>query len=209
MIRAYDEIYIDDAMHTLAEMFDYAATAEEADALFERFITSGVATQFERGNPHYLNMPPNALYYEVMGQYPQKVFWDAEKSRQYWCGFVLAYYQWYMGLRFEFIGKRFPPSRIIALYHPLHEVSLKDFIDIANNVVLQKETNLAKFRKTAKLSQRSLSQSSDVPLRSIQLYEQRRLDINYAPVNKLVRISKVLGCHIEDLMEPQIDWRSV
>lgn len=38
-------------------------------------------------------------------------------------------------------------------------------------------------------------------MRSIQLYEQRQLDINMAPAIKLFEIAKVLGCNIEDLLE--------
>ena len=36
---------------------------------------------------------------------------------------------------------------------------------------------------------------------SIQMYEQRNKDINKASVESLYRISKVLGCTIEDLLE--------
>ena len=202
MIRAYSEIYVDDAMHTLAELFDYVVGADALDALAERFVMSGVAAQFERGNPRYINMPSHALFYEIMREYPMPRRYGLEKSSEYWCGFVLAYYQWYSGLRFEQILRRLAASEILRMYHPLHEASLSKFVDVANGIVLREDTNLARLRKTAKLSQRQLAEYSDVSLRSIQLYEQRRLDINTAAASKLSRISKVLGCYIEDLLEP-------
>ena len=72
---------------------------------------------------------------------------------------------------------------------------------LSNEIVFGPETNLAKFRKNAGLSQRKLAEYSNVSLRSIQLYEQRQLDINSAEAIKLYQISKVLGCNMEDLLE--------
>jgi transcriptional regulator with XRE-family HTH domain len=87
------------------------------------------------------------------------------------------------------------------MYHPLHEADIQKFVDVANSIVFQKETNLARYRKNADMSQMQLSRYSQVSLRSIQLYEQRQLNINTAPANKLLRLSRVLGCSIEDLLE--------
>lgn len=202
MIRAYNEIYLDDAMQTLAEMFSYVSNAEQADELFQHFVMSGVAYQFGRGNPRYINMPPQVIFDEVAGNKMQRMQpYSYGKSPEYWCGFVLAYYQWYIGLSFEQIGRRLPPSRIIAMYTPLHEASMEKFVEVANSIVFQKETNLARYRKNANLSQRELAKYSQVSLRSIQSYEQRQLDINMAPAVKLLSLSRVLGCNIEDLLE--------
>lgn len=202
MIRAYNEIYLDDAMQTLAEMFSYVPNARQADVLFEHFVMSGVAYQFGRGNPRYINMPPQALFEEVAGRKMKLIQpYSYGRSPEYWCGFVLAYYQWYTGLGFEQIGRRLPPSRIIAMYNPLHEASMEKFVEVANSIIFQKETNLARYRKTANLSQRELAKYSQVSVRAIQLYEQRQLDINMAPAVKLFQLSRVLGCYIEDLLE--------
>lgn len=202
MIHAYNEIYLDDAMQTLAEMFSYVPDAKRADVLFQYFVMSGVAYQFGRGNPRYINMPPQALFEEITAGKMQLVQpYSYGRSPEYWCGFVLAYYQWYTGLSFEQIGRRLPPSKIIAMYNPLHEASVEKFVEVANSIIFLKETNLARYRKTANLSQRELANYSQVSLRAIQLYEQRQLDINMAPAIKLFQLSRVLGCYIEDLME--------
>ncbi|CDD35633.1 putative helix-turn-helix protein [Roseburia sp. CAG:309] len=44
-------------------------------------------------------------------------------------------------------------------------------------------------------------QKSNVSLRSIQMYEQRNKDINKASVDTVYRLSKTLGCTMEDLIE--------
>ena len=46
-----------------------------------------------------------------------------------------------------------------------------------------------------------MAKKSGVGLRSIQLYEQRQKDINKASAESLYKISKVLGCAMEDLLE--------
>ena len=202
MIHAYSEIYLNDAMDTLAEVFSYVRDERQADRLFDQFIMSGIAYQFGKGNPHYINMPSQALFYEIVGDsMPLIRPRGIGKSPQHWCGFVLAYYQWYTGLDFEKIGWYLPPSRIMEMYYPLHEADLQKFVDVANSIVFQKETNLARYRKNASLSQAELSKYSQVSLRSIQLYEQRQININTAPASKLLRLSRVLGCSIEDLLE--------
>lgn len=202
MTHAYSEIYLDDAMYTLAEVFSYVPNARQADALFNRFVMSGIAYQFGKGNPRYLNMPSQALFYEIVDDTMPLIYpIGTGRSPQYWCGFVLAYYQWYTGLRFERIGCHLPPSRVIDMYHPLHEADLQKFVDVANRIVFQEETNLARYRKIANMSQVQLSRYSNVSFRSIQLYEQRQLNINKAPADKLLKLSRVLGCAMEELLE--------
>ena len=50
-------------------------------------------------------------------------------------------------------------------------------------------------------TQAELAKRSGVSLRSIQMYEQRNKDTNKASAETLLRLSKVLGCTMEDLME--------
>ena len=50
-------------------------------------------------------------------------------------------------------------------------------------------------------TQKELADNSGVSLRSIQMYEQRHKNINKASAETLYRLSKILGCTIEDLME--------
>ena len=202
MTHAYNEIYLDDAMITLAELFSYVDNPKDADFLFEAFIIKGIAQQFGNGNPRYLLLPSHVLFKEVAEPYLKPIIPNPySRSATYWCGYVLAYYQWYTGLSFEEIRYKLPPSKIIQMYNPLHEASLSKFVSVANEIVFGPETNLAKFRKNAGLSQRKLAEHSNVSLRSIQLYEQKQLDINSAEAIKLYQISKVLGCNMEDLLE--------
>lgn len=202
MIHAYNEMYLNDAMETLAETFGYVEGAQRVDYLFDQFVVSGIARQFERGNPRYINMPSHALFYEIVEDrmLPRRVY-GSSRTPEYWCGYVLAYYQWYIGLGFEQIGRRLMPSQILGMYNPLHEASLEKFVDVANGIVFGGETNLARFRKDAHISQRELHCRSGVPVHSIQMYEQRGLNINTAAAITVYRLSRALNCNMEDLLE--------
>lgn len=56
-------------------------------------------------------------------------------------------------------------------------------------------------RQRAELTQRELAELAEVPLRTIQQYEQRQKNINRAQAETLARIAKQLYCNIEDLLE--------
>ena len=51
------------------------------------------------------------------------------------------------------------------------------------------------------LSQSELAEQSGIKVRNIQMYEQRVNNIDKAQVQTLYKLSRVLGCDIEDLLE--------
>jgi len=62
-------------------------------------------------------------------------------------------------------------------------------------------SNLQQIRKASGMTQRMLAEKSGTTLRMIQLYEQRAKDINKAQVGTIVKIARVFGCEITDLLE--------
>lgn len=89
------------------------------------------------------------------------------------------------------------------MYSTLHEADITKFVDIVDVRIRNhfKETNLKRIRSFYGCSQAELAKRFGVSLRSLQMYEQRNKDINKASVESLYRISKVLGCTIEALIE--------
>ena len=89
------------------------------------------------------------------------------------------------------------------MYYTLHEADISKFADIADARIRERfaETNLKRIRTAYGCSQAELAKRSGVGLRSIQLYEQRQKDINKASAESLYKISRVLGCAMEDLLE--------
>lgn len=89
------------------------------------------------------------------------------------------------------------------MYVTLHESDITKFVDIADARIKEcfPDTNLKRICMTYGCTQAELAKRSGVSLRSIQMYEQRNKDINKANAEALYRISKVLGCTMEDLIE--------
>lgn len=211
MMYAYGEIYLNDAMKNLGEAFDYSATVLNIpmDDFLDMFIISGIAEQFANGVPKFVSgLSGTELVWEVLNRTknnavfhkPQIVY---DYSAEYWCGWILAFYQWNTGKSFKEIKKYLPMSEIYKLYPTLHEAAEEKFVDVANAILKRKNlpTKLQTVRKAIGLSQRELSERSGVTLRMIQQYEQRAKDINRAAASNLFALAKVLGCKAEDLLE--------
>lgn len=62
-------------------------------------------------------------------------------------------------------------------------------------------SNLKRIRTDAGLNQSGLSESSGVNVRMIQHYEQGFKNINKSTGETLYKLSKALGCKMEDLLE--------
>lgn len=89
------------------------------------------------------------------------------------------------------------------MYQTLHEASKERFSEVMDEKIrkVYPETNLKRMRTVYGCSQRELAEMSGVGLRSIQMYEQRKKDINKAQAEALYSLAKVLGCPMEDLLE--------
>lgn len=210
-MRAYDESYLNDAMDSLGEMLDYAVVdcGYDIDEFFVWFITSGVAWQFERGNPKYVaGMSGVELAREVVfritgARESRLATQPLDRSPEYWTGWILAYYQWYRALRFADLAEGgLVPSAVLDRYL-LHEADLTKFVAVADEILgsrLEEPTALARIRKNRGMTQQELADRSGVTLRMIQLYEQRQNDISKASVSVVLALARVLGCEAEDLV---------
>ena len=211
MIRAYNESYLNDAKETLSQFFDYLINDCEmpADWVSAIFVSSGYAEQFERGNPLILaGMSGIELARAVVSEsyrekeLPEPRYADG-LSPEYWAGWALAEYQWYSAKRFSDIFRCVKLSQIVAMYSVYHEMDISKFISAMEercaSVVLP--SKLKALRENRNLSQSELSAASGVSLRSIQMYEQRINDINKAQVGTVYKLSRAIGCNVEDLLE--------
>ena len=211
MTRAYSEFYLSNAKDRLSQFFDYGINqcGFETCWLTSLFVITGYAEQFERGNPailagmsgiELLQAVVNKTYYDK--RLPEPRFTE-RKTPEYWAGWALAEYQWYSGKRFKDIFERIPLLKIIEMYSVYHEMDISAFIDTMEFFYKQNpsDTKLKRIRESRGLTQAELSEMSGVKLRSIQMYEQRMNDIDKAQAQTLYKISRVLGCSVEDLLE--------
>ena len=211
MMHAYPETYLSDAQAVLGDAFDYAVnTCHIAGPEFVKlFLASSYSTRMENGEPSLLAGKSGIelasdIVFETTGvtldANQQKTF---ERSPEYWIGWAVCYYQWVSGRNYHDIFCALPYDDLKAMYCPLHEADITKMAEIADERLRAyfSETNLKRFRTLYGLSLAELSKRSGVSLHSIQMYEQRNKDINKASAAALYRISRVLGCTMEDLLE--------
>lgn len=215
MMRAYDRLYLADAMAVLAEFFEYAVDdyGAEGDEVSDLFCMSPLSDMFAKGNPSVVSGLSGP---ELLARLARELGYDDaalpkplfrfEKTPHYWAGWVAAYIQWRLALSFDELFRVMPYDELVARYHPWHEASEERFCELFVEMARDREarvpTRLAASRSALRLSQRELAHRSRVSLRSIQMYEQRRKDINKAQAQTLQSLARVLHCAIEDLMEP-------
>ena len=212
-MNAYNELYLDDAMQNLGDMVDYAVCdlGFDPDEFFGWFISSGIASRFEKGNPKYVGgmsgyeladtvlRTTNVSYEKIEPSYSDF------KGREYWAGWILAYYQWITNQRFEDMVKDGLTLSTVFSMYILHEADVSKFVEAANEVIERnkksRKSKLSEVRKARGFTQQQLSDASGVSLRMVQLYEQRQNDISKAQVNIVLNLAKALGCKIEDILE--------
>lgn len=209
--RAYQETYLSKAQAALGDAFDYAInTCRISGADFIKLFTaSSVSRRMENGEPAYLagksgiEIAADVLL-ESTGKQP-----EAEpqehfgRSREYWIGWAVCYYQWFSARSYSDIFKVLSYEDLENMYYTLHEADITKFVDIADEKIREhfKDTNLKRIRSSYGCTQAELAKRSGVSLRSIQMYEQRNKDINKASADALYRISRVFGCSMESLLE--------
>lgn len=208
MTHAYDESSVSYAMDNLGSAFDYVENVLKfsVQEFLDLFLVSGIASEFENGNPKYIcGMTGRNLadeVYSICGKQIVKIEDEVngDYSQQYWCGWILAYYQWYTGISFRKILSVLSFDILLNSYSALHQADVSKAVSAFDEIV-HSQTFLAQLRKKRGLSQSELAKASNVSVRSIQLYEQRKNDINKAQYNNLKDIAKVLHCNIEDILE--------
>ena len=209
--RAYQETYLSKAQAALGDAFDYAINTCHIPGLdfVKLFTASSVSRRMENGEPAYLAGKSGIeiaadVMLETTGRQP-----DAEpqdhfgRSREYWIGWAVCYYQWFSARSYSDIFKVLSYDDLSNMYYTLHEADITKFTDIVDEKMREhfKDTNLKRIRSSYGCTQAELAKRSGVTLRSIQMYEQRNKDINKASADTLYRLSRVLGCSMENLLE--------
>lgn len=211
MTRAYQEIYLSKAQSVIGDAFDYAVNtcAILGTDFVKLFIASSVSKRLENGEPAYLAGKSGIeivreIIAETKGKElqiePQEHF---GRSKEYWIGWAVAYYQWYSGRKYSDIFKVLSFEDLQKMYYTLHEADITKFVDIVDSKIKEyfSETNLKRIRTAYGFTQAELAERSGVSLRSIQMYEQRNKNINKASADTMYSLAKTLGCTMEDLIE--------
>ena len=218
-MRAYDESYLADAMKNLGEMLDYAVNDlnYSLNTFLDMFIASSLAGQFEKGSPKVVaGMSGKEIAFRVLEETGVEhgfdmVFREDQvkylPSREYWCGWILAYYQWFQARSFDTILQYISGEEIVEKYQTLHEASEKRCVDAINGIITEKikaagwPSRLQYQRRIAGLSQSELAMRAGVNIRTLQQYETRAKDLSKASAQTVMSLAWILGCDPERILE--------
>lgn len=96
-------------------------------------------------------------------------------------------------------------TSILLMYQKYHEMDIRQFICALDEMRAHHQqrqiARLQEYRKRICLSQKELAEKADVPLRTIQQYEQKQKNITHARADYVIRLAKALYCRPEDLVE--------
>ena len=211
MMRAYQEIYLNNAQTTLGDAFDYAINTCHFSGhdFIKLFTASSVSKRMENGEPSLIAGKSGIeIAVEVVLETTGKMLNEETqkkngRSKEYWIGWAVAYYQWYSSRKYSDIFKVLSFEDLQSMYYTLHEADITKFVDIVDEKIksFYSDTNLKRIRTAYGCTQSELAKQSGVSLRSIQMYEQRNKDINKASAETVYRLAKALGCSLEDLLE--------
>ncbi|MBQ3281231.1 MAG: helix-turn-helix transcriptional regulator [Eubacterium sp.] len=210
-IHAYSEEYVLSAQRVVGDMFDFAIVTLglDADWFAAMFKSSDVSLQIGCGNPAYVaghngcELARMILESNGIDTTEAQDVMYIDKSPEFWSGWATAYYQWETGSTFQYVFNNICLSRIIEMYGVYHEMDIENYVCALDTILRETsmETRLQYYRKKLGLSQSQLASKSDVPIRQIQLFEQRKREINRTQADTLLKLSKALYCNMEDLLE--------
>lgn len=211
MTHAYDEMYLEKAQTSLGLMLDFVVhdLGYDVDSFFSLFCVSPSGHAFAYGDVSVIagrsgiELAYDVLYESGLGECTLRPQVRFDRTPEYWAGWAVAYYQWRTALSFSRIAGAVPISDVVCMYHPFHEMDISCFCEEMDRLYRKAnpDTALAQRRRNTGMTQKELSLSSGVSVRTIQQYEQRQKDINKAQAETLLRLSRSLFCNMEDLLE--------
>ncbi len=154
---AYKETYLDDARDHLGEMFDYAINVYhmDTDKFWSVFASSRLAECLSYGDPKYVaGMSGYELFavliYETFREQVEiEDVFRIDRTKEYWAGWALAFYQWRSNHSFQYIySKGITLSEVVDMYI-LHEAPEEKFAEIMTDRIRERqEENMLKRLRT-------------------------------------------------------------
>lgn len=201
---AYNQIYLEDAMHNMGVMTDFAVNNAGCPAgqFWDRFLVSSVSRRFAIGAVDIVAGHSGIELARMVFKETGLTLMEINpvisiSSREYWAGLVLAKYQWNHDLSFSALkDAKLGLDDVIPLFHPFHEADYTVFEATADRIFQKnkpaKNAWLKEARKNCGLTQEELSFRSNVPLRLIRAYEQGVIDTDKAEYATIVRLRRAL-----------------
>ena len=208
MIHGYDENYIEKAMINLGDMLEYAVfdCHYEPDDFFRLFIQSGLAESFAIGNPSIvagLSGPERA--WKVLEKTKNQSYyptpsWREDRSDIFWCGWSLAYYQWYSRKSFLEIWESVSIKTMQKMYTTLHEADISKTVEALDNLLKPAEKKSISFlRKSKGFTQKELAEAAGLNICQVQRLEYGERKVENLSLKTALALADALGVKAEEL----------
>ena len=200
MIEAYNPCYLPQAMRNLGLCFDAGMLRMKPEDFLRRFLESDLAKAWEQGDPAYLaGRTGDELYTALSGETVDPDIHDVDLTAEYWCGQMLCYVQWALGLPFARLMEAVPLSELRKLAKDRRNTAPEEIAALYHSRLFPQPA-LKRLRLSRSLSQSQLALVSGVKIRSIRAYEQGDLDICRAQYDTLRALAGALSCTVEELL---------
>lgn len=137
MTHAYSKMYLESSQDVLGHAFDWVANTcnKSLSEFCDNFAKSRISRMFEIGYPRYVTGCNGAELVNFVREdlelpeygFPHEFY--ADRSPEYWAGWVLAYFQWKTKITFAEILQKIPVEKILLLYPTGHEQDIRSVAD--------------------------------------------------------------------------------
>ena len=212
-VKLKDGLYEDELREKLGTFFDIATNEcnLRGSQVVGLLVGSGLAEQLERQNPGFVAGKSGVELLQwafdecgMDGRVLNEPRWPV--SADYWTGYMLGLFQVRTGWRYEQVFDRMSYAELREMHTWCEDMSEDEFVEELLSELRKRERPCAlkRLRQAAGLTQGALAANAGVSLRSIQQYEGGFKDINKAAAGSVRRLALVLGCRMEDLLNPPV-----
>lgn len=222
---AYNSNYLTDVQSNIGAMLDCGINTLEFDAkeFYNMFLASDMSDKLNKGDAYtvctlggvelaeyvicYAMNNSNSIHVKkasdpAFNEHLNDAIINVN-SKEYWAGKVIAEYAWEKNISFQELDRYISIENVMSLYDDFKDADTL-MISIRLDEMMKEKSSVAKLkirREFMGLSQSELAKVSEVPLRTLQQYEQKRKNINNAKAVYLVNLASALRCDVRDLME--------
>lgn len=194
-------IYTTSVQRLFARIFDFACfeLGYDVEEFGKIFLESEVVQKLEDNDYGFmLGHSGFEMVNMILGKEYEPSY-SFERSTFYWLGYVLGYVWINSNYTLKQIINVISFSDLQHMYFPYHEMDIsKTYEYIIDQII--KNNSIKKLRNNLNMSQSQLSLLSQIPLKTIQKYEQGELNIQKASFENVLKLSKALKCNPENLI---------
>jgi DNA-binding XRE family transcriptional regulator len=170
------------------------------------FIESDVSHHFEIGNVSYIAGQSGVeLAYKVLSEidnmtsFPDAL-WREERSDIFWCGWILAYYQWYSNQSFHKIWEYVSIRQLLKLYPTFHEADISKTIQILDTMKHSIPKNkVSTLRLIKGMTQVELANKAKMSVSQLQRLEYGERKVENLSLKTALRLADALNVRVEEL----------